>query len=155
MKKLAGVVVLAVGVAVLVFGVGRWSACSTGAAPTLDRLRDAAWLTRTLGLTEAQAVQVAALQKEYARELESCCSSHCAARMKLGELLFQSDADSPEIEAAVESMCKAQAASDRATLEHIRRVHHLLTPEQRERYERLVTGCVCAECPNRYQHSGS
>ena len=71
---------------------------------------------------------------------------HCAARCQLGAVLFTGTNGADKANAMVEEMCRAQAESEKATLEHIQKVHELLTPEQQKRYEELVTSCVCSSC---------
>jgi hypothetical protein len=120
--------------------------------PDLDQLRDAKYLKSALGLTDEQAASIQSLQEEYISELEECCGRHCQARAKLGEAMF-ADSGTDVLHATVESMCRAQIDSEMATITHIRKVHDSLTPDQQEKYERMVTGCVCGSCPAGFQHA--
>ena len=120
-------------------------------AADLDRLKDATLLKAELGLTDEQVARIQALQKDYVGQLEDCCESHCAAREQLGKVMF-SGSDTNELAVVVEKMCRAQLASDMATVAHIRKVHEGLTPEQQKKYEQMVTGCMCSACPSGFRH---
>jgi hypothetical protein len=122
------------------------------APPSMAQLRDAAWLQRSLGLSAEQSAAVAKLQGGLRSDLEGCCAQHCAARAELGVIIFDESKSPDDIAPVVERMCKAQLRSDLATVEHIRKVRALLTPEQRTRYEKMVSGCVCADCPHGFEH---
>lgn len=120
-------------------------------APDVMRaLQDVAWLTRQLGLTPDQARDVQEAQDELRQRLERCEATHCTARCRLGTVLFGDDDEARS--AAVDEMCRMQAESERATLEHIRAVHRLLKPEQQRKYEELVTACVCSYCTHTPKH---
>lgn len=120
-------------------------------APQLDHLRDAQHLAKTLGLTAEQTASLQKLQLEYGADLEDCCSRHCAARAELGEMLFDVS-DTNQIREVAEKMCKARLDSDMATLEHIRKVRDVLTPDQQKEYEAMVTACLCENCPSGFEH---
>ena len=146
---LTALVVLAAA-AVLSFGISRAMRCHP--TPTLDVLQDASWLTRELGLNPQQVEAVRKLQEDLRVRLESCDSMGCAARCQLGEVLFSETNGAAKASELVESMCKAQAESERATLEHIQNVHKLLNADQQERYEQLVSRCVCSSCSHQPGH---
>jgi Spy/CpxP family protein refolding chaperone len=133
------------------FGLSRWMQCAKP-APSLDVLQDVSWLSRKLDLTTRQAQEIRKLQEELRAKLESCDSMNCSARCQLGNVLFRGTNGSAQASTAVETMCGAQAEAERATLDHIRKVHQLLTPDQQKRYEELVVGCVCPTCPHHPPH---
>jgi Spy/CpxP family protein refolding chaperone len=149
-KWLVPVVVL-LAAALLAFGLCRWTQCPKRAA-SLDVLQDVSWLTRTLNLTPRQELDIKKLQETLQVRLKACDSMQCAARCQLGTVLFTSTNGADKANAMVEEMCKAQAVSEKATLEHIQKVHQLLTPEQQKRYEELVTSCVCSSCEHQPGH---
>jgi hypothetical protein len=49
-------------------------------------------------------------------------------------------------------MTAAQAESEHATLDHILGIRALLTPEQQQRYAKLVSQQVCNACPIDMSH---
>jgi hypothetical protein len=136
---------LLVGFAVAVvasFGVCRWGHCKTN--QSMDALQDAAWLKKTLQLSDPQVAEIQKLQTDLKSRMQQCDTAHCAARCQLAGVLFS--VDKAKADAQIETMCKMQADVERATLEHIRQVHALLTPEQKKQYENLISSCVCAQC---------
>ena len=115
-------------------------------APTSDRLCDPAYLARALNLTQDQGNQVRDLLSAYSRDLGQCCSSHCSARMKLGRGMFQPGWDETRDKELVEAMRRAMAETELATIRHIRAVHTLLDAGQKQKFERMVSGCLCEDC---------
>jgi len=151
MKKLILPFLIAVASAILVVAAQR-TMCNTCAAPPKVFVpQDAGRLIRALGLSEAQAAELRKLQANYGLKLEGCCARHCAARAQLGALMFR-DSDTNAIQAVIEDMCRAQTDSDVATLDHIRKVYSLLTPDQQKKYESMVDTYVCGMCPNGFTH---
>ncbi|MFH0907334.1 MAG: Spy/CpxP family protein refolding chaperone [bacterium] len=151
-KRLVLVVVLVLGSAIA--GALAVRSFARPAAAQLDVLKDATHLQQALGLTEAQVADVRKLQDDYGVQLEDCCSKHCAARAELGKALFDG-ADDEQMRGIVEKMCKARLESDLATVQHIRKVHNVLMPEQQTKYEEMVTVCVCGGCPSGFRHAKS
>jgi hypothetical protein len=135
--------------ALFAFGVGRSMRCAKPSA-SMDVLQDVSWLSRQLNLSPEQVAEVRKLQQDLRTRLEDCNSASCAARCQLGEALFSETNGTAT--ALVESMCKAQAESERATLEHIQSVHKLLNPEQQRQYAELVSRCVCSTCSHQPKH---
>ena len=132
------------------FAISRRASCSSG-GPSLSSLEDTAWLTRELNLSPPQAREIRALQLDLQRKIESYDSAHCAARCQLGTVLFSTNETA--CAANVDEMCRMQADTERATLQHIRDVHKLLTPDQQKKYEAMVTTCVCYSCPHTPSHA--
>lgn len=144
-RKILSALLVAVLAIAAGFAIGKrhvWAA----PAPTIDRLKDPAFLARALDLTPEQRGQVQELLSAYTRELGQCCSSHCSARMKLGHSLFKPGWDAGKDKELVEAMCRAQAETELATLQHIRAVHALLNPGQQRQFEQMVSGCICEDC---------
>ncbi len=136
-------VVLAV--AALAFAGGRWSAQP---AAGFDPLRDleAGRLVKWLGLSEAQAADLHALGPAYARTVNQACDQQCAARCELAASLGAAKFDPARSRLLIEKMCEAHKANELATVEHIARVHELLTPEQRGRFLGMIGQCLCTTC---------
>ena len=138
--------------ALFAFGVGRSMRCSKPSS-SMDVLQDVSWLSQQLNLSSEQVAEVRKLQQDLRTRLEDCNSASCAARCQLGSALFSDTNGSAQATALVESMCKAQAESERATLEHIQSVHKLLNAEQQKQYEELVSRCVCSSCSHQPSHA--
>jgi len=141
-RTLLLVAALVVGMTALSFGVARWTAvrCQSAASP---QLHDPAWLKSRLNLSDGQTQQVAALEKDFQKQLDSFCAAHCAARMALGDELAKPDPDLAKARADVDKMNAVQADSERATLEHILQVRALLDPDQAQRYSALIRDQIC------------
>jgi hypothetical protein len=121
------------------FGVAYWIRCrSCAPQPKVDWVKE-------LHLTGEQAAAFAKLEAEFDRQLADSCANHCAARAELAESLTETG----KATALCQKMCDAQAASERAALEHFRKVHSLLTPEQQQRHLALVQQQLTAACPMR------
>lgn len=105
-------------------------------------------LTKALRLTPEQSTSLADLKSQYRAEIESSCERHCSLRMQIGDALFQPDWDRAKQEELAEKLCKAELASELATLDHIRAVHQLLDPGQKAKYEQLVRSSFREACPN-------
>jgi Spy/CpxP family protein refolding chaperone len=115
--------------------------------PRLDALDDVEWLNKTLHLTPSQLKEIGALQPEFGRKLSTCCDRHCKARGQLLSSLLISTNGIEGARTLVEEMCRAQADSELATLEHIRGVYQILTPEQQAVFKEQLSAMTCTECP--------
>jgi len=146
MTALAGLAVAA-----LSFGVGHGSA-TRAAPPSLASLQDVAWLKTQLELSASQVETLHALEEEYGTELIALCGDHCAARSQLAAQLLGADWSADTELALLETMGRTQVRTDVMTLEHIRRVHQVLTPAQQATYERHVSACLATACPHRLHH---
>lgn len=150
MKKALWMMMVTVLVATAVsFAASRWLVTRTAAdRVTIPTLHDLAWLERELDLT---ADQVAALEPEAAglsRRFDELCAAHCEARIELGRELAKPAPDIERCRRSVEAMNRAQAAAERATLEHILEVRAELTDQQARQYGRLVCDQVCSMNPS-------
>ena len=150
-KTLIALAVLTLLVTAVSFGVARWSVHCAMAAPTVN-LNDTAWLKHELNLTDAQTAEVGKLEKAYNTRIGNCCDKHCDARLTLSKELEKSSVDLPKVNACVDQMTAAQADSEHATLDHILGIRALLTPEQQQRYAKLVSQQVCNACPIDMSH---
>ncbi len=129
------------------FSLARHTNCRT-AESDLDRLRDLAFLTQTLQLTDTQTREIEILHSELGVRLKDCCARHCAARKRLGRSLADDDLDADRMDTLLQEMCIAYAESERLALEHIRSVRNLLDSEQRRRFDKLVIDALmCKDCP--------
>lgn len=136
---------VAVVIGALAYGLTRWAVCNR-CSPLPDRLEDVSFLSRELGLTETQAREIRPLQVALGAKLTDCCARHCASRARLGKALSNETNSAAQAQALVAEMCRAYEASELATLEHIQRVRELLNPEQKKRFDELITECVCGSC---------
>lgn len=127
------------------FAGGRFSVRATAG---FDPARDLqpVRLTRLLGLSEAQATQVAELGADYTARVQETCDAHCAARCRLAQALQDEAATPAQLQQYLERMCASQQENDRATLEHLLKVREVLTPEQRQKFAASLGECLCATC---------
>lgn len=121
------------------------AADGTGCLPDLQA---GARLIQELKLSSGQAAEIRTLDGEYRQTLARLCQEHCAVRARMPRVLFSAAPDAAETRDLLERMCRMQLESDLITVEHIRKIHRLLTPEQQTRYEKLVSQCVCGDCPS-------
>lgn len=127
------------------FAITRHARCG-GREDGLDRLQDVSFLTRELGLNADQARQIETLHTTLGAKLDDCCARHCAARAGLGETLSGDSDEGLRAEAILSEMCRAYEASERSTLDHMRRVRAILTAEQKKRFDAMITRCMCRKC---------
>lgn len=145
MKKISVPLLLLLVAAGLTAGVFATRQCARPPT-TLDRIKDPAWLDQALDLSPEQEAQARALFATYADALSDCCGKMCGARSKLTSVLFTAPTDRTDEEAVLHEMAEAQMKSDRATIEHLRAVNAILTPDQQDKFRKLVTECLCASC---------
>ena len=138
-------VLVAVIIGAIAYGLTRWAACSR-CRPTPDRLENVLFLKRELRLNDTQAREIAKLHVSLNAKLTDCCQRHCAVRARLGQALHNETNGTVQARMIVEEMCHAYAESELATLDHIQRVRELLNPEQKRRFDELITECVCGSC---------
>ncbi len=136
---------VAVIIGALAYGLTRWAVC-TRCRPVPDRLEDISFLRRELRLNDVQAREIAKLHVSLNAKLADCCQRHCAVRARLGQALGNETNGTVQARMIVEEMGRAYAASELATLDHIQRVRALLNPEQKRRFDELITECVCGSC---------
>ncbi len=142
-KTLAALVVLALLVTAVSFGVARWSVRCAATAPTVN-VNDTAWLRRELNLSDTQARDVEKAESEFRTQLNSFCAAHCSARMALGDELARSKPDPAKCGDFVEKMNAMQADAERVTLAHILKVRALLNEQQAQRYSTMIHDQVCS-----------
>ena len=108
------------------------------------RVHDAAWLKQELNLTDAQAVEIEKLEREFQAQMNSFCTTHCAARLALGDELAKESVDIEKARAEVEKMNAVQADAERMTLAHILKVRAQLNEAQVKRYSSIIRDQVCS-----------
>lgn len=138
-------VLVAVIIGAMAYGLTRWAACSQ-CQPSPGRLENVSFLKRELRLNEVQSCEIAKLHGFLNAKLADCCQRHCAVRARLGQALGNETNGTVQARMIVEEMCRAYEASELATLDHIQRVRALLNPEQKKRFDELITECVCESC---------
>lgn len=139
-------VLVAVIIGAMAYGLTRWAVCNR-CQTSPNRLEDVSFLRRELRLNDAQTREIAKLHVSLNAKLADCCQRHCAVRARLGPALRNETNGPVQARMIVEEMCRAYEASELATLDHIQRVRELLNPEQKGRFDELITECVCASCP--------
>lgn len=128
------------------YGVTRSIACGR-AIQSADRLQDISFLTRELDLSDAQVKAIKDLHTTLGAKLTDSCARHCGARARLGQTLADETNGVARAEAVLKDMCRAYEESERTTLDHIRQVRALLDARQRERFDKMLTECLCRSCP--------
>ncbi len=125
-----------------------WICGATGS--DVERLQDVSHLARVLDLRPDQVTAIGALQKNLCGSLAACCARHCACRKELASVLVADPFDSARAREIRESLCRAYADSEMATLEHIRNIRALLDDWQRAKFDRMITESLsraCGACP--------
>lgn len=138
-------VALAVAAGVVTYALF-WHSTRSRSRFSLDSLQDVSFLTRQLQLTRDQAREIKALHAALGAELDTACRAHCDARARLGQALAGDAAAGPAVDPIVQDMASAYEDSEWATLNHIRAVRALLTPEQRTRFDSMITNGMCGPC---------
>ena len=138
------VVSLAVVAGILAFWGTRLAVCPKPAPSPLGALGVETHLKTELGLTDRQTSEIHDLDGKLAAQLSDQCGRYCAVRAELGAALMTEGTNSVEMSRRlVDQMCAIQAASELATLEHIRKVSALLNPDQRKQFLSNLTRCLC------------
>jgi hypothetical protein len=140
--------VFGVAAAVLAGGVSFWATrhlgCSRPAGVPSAGMGNVFHLKDELRLDERQTAAISILDRELAGQLAGYCGEYCAARAELGAALMREETVATNgCQPMVDRMCAVQAESEQATLEHIRKVCALLTPEQRKQFVAGLVKCLC------------
>ena len=143
MKKILVLIAVVVVVgAIASFLAARWMT-SRMQMQAVVRIHDAAWLKQELNLTDAQAVEVEKLERGFQAQMNSFCTTHCAARFALGDELAKPSVDTEKARAQVEKMNVIQGDAELMTLAHILKVRSLLNETQAQRYSLIIRNQVC------------
>lgn len=137
--------VLVVVVALMAFAITKMTTCGRS-APSLDRLQDVSFLSHELNLSEAQAKEIKQFHLTLATELNECCMKHCAARSRLAPALATESNGTAQTDAIVVEMCRVYEASERATLDHIRKVRARLNEDQKKRFDVMISNGMGQTC---------
>ena len=132
-------------VTALAFAAGRWTARTPAPFDPIHDL-DTGRLARWLGLSEAQAAEIDALETPFVQKVNAACDAQCTARCELAVGMAQDRFDAERARRLVEKMCDAHKANELATVEHLSRIHRVLTPEQRKVLLDAVGRCLCTTC---------
>lgn len=137
-------VILVVAAGILAFWVTRMTVCSRTTRLPSYSLGQVVHLKAELGLDARQVAEIRTLERELAAQLSEQCGSYCAVRAELGSALLEEGTNAAvDARRLVDRMCAIQSASELATLEHIRKVSALLTPDQRKQFLGGLTKCLC------------
>ena len=141
------IMVLGLAAAAAAYGAARRWGCG-GAAPRdpLAAVQDVSALARKLELTPAQADAVRDIHRQLGADLSACCATHCDARARLAQAVV-TNAPEELVEARLDELARAYRDGERRTVDRIRAVRAVLEPEQRTRFDALLTaGCGCGTC---------
>lgn len=139
------IIALALAAGVAAFVVTRRVTCGRRGTPP-DYLEDVSRLQQELKLSAEQMAKIGQLHADLSDALDEACARHCAARAQLGRILAAETNASAEADALVAEMGRAYEEGERATLRQIRQVRDVLTPEQRQRFSKMVGDCMCGGC---------
>lgn len=103
-----------------------------------------------LKLSETQKQQIRQLEADYHARMRDCCARHCAARVKIGELLRAGNSTEEELQKHVRDVSQAYAESEQATVHHVMAVGQVLTTEQKNLFLKKIAGQISATCPPEY-----
>ena len=113
---------------------------------SVDRLEDVSFLVRELELDDSQAAEIRALHADLGSRLNDCCARHCKARARLGRALAGETNETAQTEAVLVEMCRAYEDGERATLDRIRKVRAVLNAKQKQRFDAMISRCMCRGC---------
>lgn len=131
--------------AVVAYAVARRTACCPR-SPAPEAWQDVSHLEHELRLTDAQAGRARRLHAEFCARLTECCARHCAARALLTEALPLGTNAEATADAIISDMTRAYRDSERATVDHLREMRAMLTPEQSRRFDALVAEQIGKTC---------
>ncbi len=130
----------------LAFGFAYKLVCWQSAKAHDGMLPDATALAQTLDLDAGQREALATLQAEWAPALRRECARSCQTRRTVASVLAEPDVDEVRLDALIKELCCAYESGERVTLAHIRAVRNLLTQQQQEAFDALLSQCLCESC---------
>ena len=104
-------------------------------------------LHRDLHLSEDQKRRIMALESGFAKEREVYQAEMRAANKDLAHALTKGDAADPEMERAVQRFHSAMAGLQMRTVRHVLSMRSVLTPPQKEIFDRTVDKTLGADGP--------
>jgi len=96
------------------------------------------WLRQTFQLNDSQFTAVKQLQESYKPTCDQLCARIATANTNLDHLIQTSQGVTPEIEAALKESSAVREDCRKAMLGHIYQVAAQMSPENRERYLKLM-----------------
>ncbi len=151
MRRILPILVAGMLVAIVSYMAGLHAA-HRAQAPVMAELQDAQWLKKELGLTDSQVATIGNLETAYRAQLATLCEGHCSARNELAEQLLRRTSRRETERALLDEMARVQVDTDAVTLEHIRNIRQVLTPDQRIQYDQLITMRLQTACPHHLHH---
>jgi Spy/CpxP family protein refolding chaperone len=100
---------------------------------------------RELSLTDAQNQEIHALETSFASRRQELEADMRAANAELARAIKSSEAMSPEVEAAVRHFHSAMGTLQTETIEHVFAMRRVLAPEQRARFDELVSEALTSD----------
>ncbi len=104
-------------------------------------------LHRDLHLTEAQEERVAALESSFAKDREVYQTEMRVANKELANALTKGDGNGPDMEHAVQRFHTAMSGLQVRTVRHVLSMRSVLTPSQKEIFDRTVSKTLGADSP--------
>lgn len=104
-------------------------------------------LHRDLNLTPDQEQRIAALEVSFGKDRETYQAEMRAANKKLAHALTQDAANGQTMESAVQQFHMAMAALQVRTVRHVLSMRSVLTPAQKDIFDRTVNKSLGADVP--------
>jgi len=98
----------------------------------------AAWLQRSFSLSADQALQIAAIDRQYEVTCKQLCDRIEESDRNLAKLLAASDHMTPEIAAAIDESDRVRTACRTSMIQHFYRVAEVIPAPQKKRYLDMV-----------------
>ncbi len=119
--------------------------------------RSAAWppkshrggFEETLGLSSSQKVALDSLRARYFRELRPLRRQLHKERRRLSELMEKDTVDSLALKTEARRIAELQAQMELLTMKHIREMANVMTPEQKEKFHKLLRERMWRHHPKR------
>ncbi len=106
-------------------------------------------LEEALGLSPSQKTTLDSLRARYFRQLRPLRQQLRQERRLLSELMDKETVDSLALRAHVQKIAELQAQMELLTVKHIREVSRVMTPEQREKFHKLLRERMWRHHPKR------
>ena len=136
-----------IGLAALAVGVIAFYTCNFFATRELSQIAKAPngeleWLRREFHLNDTQYQAIAGLQTAYAPVCDAMCQRIMEANSKVDRLVSENREVTPELEAAIREAGIVQQDCRTQMLAHIYRVSAQMSPEEAQRYLRMMKSRV-------------
>ena len=100
------------------------------------------WLHEQLALTVEQDDKLVPIEEKFSSRKKQLEAEIMAANHMLAEAINEDGRYSPRVKEAAERIHKAQGELQEATLEHLFKMHNVLTPPQRKKLNSLTTDAL-------------